>query len=238
MTVGMSDPTIQTPAGPPEDASGNWRVSLAEIDAMGRKAARGAGFAWGLAEEAGRAARWLAAWGLPGPEALLAALQAMDGAVGAHAPRPDGPAWKAEAGTLCPIATGAALSDRAAEIRDGAEIRLGPVLFPLLVLPALCRAARDLDFAIELRGAAFVAVATPDGPAAADRAPIEAARIEGLSVARADGSPHPAVPHRSDAWRVSVETWRALDRFAHRTYAPATEASRRAGAGAGVRDTD
>ena len=46
----------------------NW--SLNELDAMARKAARGAGYSWGLAEEAGRATRWLAAAGLPGPMCL------------------------------------------------------------------------------------------------------------------------------------------------------------------------
>ena len=47
----MTDPTIQSPAGPAPDATGDILVSLAEIDAMGRKAARGAGYAWGMAEE-------------------------------------------------------------------------------------------------------------------------------------------------------------------------------------------
>ena len=40
--------------------------SLNEIEAIGKRAARGAGLPWGLAEEAGKAARWLTARGLPG----------------------------------------------------------------------------------------------------------------------------------------------------------------------------
>ena len=46
--------------------------SLSEIDAQCKKATRGAGFEWGHAEEAGKAARWLAKHELPGA-ALLAA---------------------------------------------------------------------------------------------------------------------------------------------------------------------
>ncbi|MGC1487905.1 MAG: DUF3726 domain-containing protein, partial [Albidovulum sp.] len=55
------------------------RYSQSEIEALGIKAARGAGYDWGMAEEAGMAARWLAHEGLPGPELLLACLQAPRG---------------------------------------------------------------------------------------------------------------------------------------------------------------
>ena len=45
--------------------------SLNEIDSLCQKAARGAGLDWGLAEEAGFAAAWLAARGADGAAALL-----------------------------------------------------------------------------------------------------------------------------------------------------------------------
>lgn len=237
MSDWTSDPTIQTPAGPAEDATGHWRVSLAEIDAMGRKAARGTGLSWGLAEEAGRAARWLAAYRQPGPEALLAALEAVNGAVAAHAPRPEGPVWRAEAGTLCPVATGAALSDRAGAIAAGASFGLGPVIAPLLLVPFLCRAARDLGCPIALDGPEIALVATPEGPATPDWRRLHAPLSGELQVRRAAWAPGPAAGAGADPWPVAVETWRALDWLAHRTYAPATEASR-AGAGSGLPDTD
>ena len=44
--------------------------SLNEIEALAKKAARGSGCSWGVAEDAGRAVRWLEARGLPGAEAL------------------------------------------------------------------------------------------------------------------------------------------------------------------------
>ena len=236
MSERMSDPTVQTPTGPAEEATGDWVVSLSEIDAMGRKAARGAGFTWGLAEEAGRAARWLAAYRQPGPQALLAALEAEDEAAASHAPRPDRPLWHPEAGTLCPVATGAALSDRAEAIAAGASIALAPVISPLLLVPFLCRAARDLDCLVLLEGEGLALVATPEGPAARDWRPLRADEAAGLQVSRTTGADRPAVAAGPEPLRVPVECWRALDRFAHRTYAPATEASRRAGAGG--RDND
>ncbi len=224
MTESASDPTVQTPAGPPEGATGDWRVSLAEIDALGRKAARGAGYSWGMAEEAGRAARWLAAWRQPGPQALLAALGIVDGAVAAHAPRPEGAPWRSEAGRLCPICAGVALCDRAGEIAGGAGFRLEQVLVPLLIVPFLCRAARDLDVLIRLDGSGIELVATPDGPATLDWAPLGVERCDQLRVRRTDAAPCRGRRPETASLPVPVETWRGLDRFAHRTYAPATDA--------------
>jgi hypothetical protein len=53
--------------------------SLNEVEAMGKRAARGAGRDWGIAEEAGKAARWLTARGLPGPELLAELLTRNEG---------------------------------------------------------------------------------------------------------------------------------------------------------------
>jgi hypothetical protein len=53
--------------------------SLNEVEAMGKRAARGAGLDWGIAEEAGKAARWLTARGLPGPELLAELLTRNEG---------------------------------------------------------------------------------------------------------------------------------------------------------------
>ena len=54
-------------------------LTLAETESYLRKAARACGLDWGIAEEAGKAARWLAAFDLPGPELLLAHLQHLAG---------------------------------------------------------------------------------------------------------------------------------------------------------------
>lgn len=224
MTGGTSDPTIQSPRAPAADATGHWQVSLAEIDAMGRKAARGAGLAWGLAEEAGRAARWLAAHGQPGPEALLAALEAMEGDPPAHAPDAD---WRAAA-ALCPVRTGAAFCDRMAL----GPVRLGPMIEPLLLVPFLCRAARASGAAFALRGESIRLVATPAGPVCDGwKALRQTARLT-LEPSAAEGQSRAAGPGPGP-WRVDVETWRRLERLARRTYVPASKASR-AGAGAGT----
>lgn len=229
MSRGPSDPTPHGPAGPGPEATGSWAVSLAEIDAMGRKAARGAGYEWGMAEEAGRAARWLAAYGQPGPETLAALLAETDGAAAAHAPGPD---WTSRAAALCPIALGTALSDIAHEIGPA---ETGPVLHPLMTVPFLCRTALDLGIATALEGPGFRLLATPDGPVCETWDDLYTPRADRLRIARAEPSGRPIRP-RPDARTVPLDVWRALDRFAQRTYVPATEASRRSGAGGGDGD--
>ena len=116
--------------------------SLNEIESTAKKAARGAGMSWGLAEEAGRATRWLCAAGWPGAESLAALLAAEDGAEWeAIRPRIEGTLWRAQGGTLCPIATGAALCDRARDWAEGASARLEGVAHPLLLVPFFAMAA-------------------------------------------------------------------------------------------------
>ena len=53
----------------------SYNFTLAEVESYLRKAARACGLEWGIAEEAGKAARWLAAFNLPGPEIMLAHLR-------------------------------------------------------------------------------------------------------------------------------------------------------------------
>jgi hypothetical protein len=55
------------------------RCSLNEIDSQLRKAARGAGLPWGLAEEAGKAARWLEMHGIACLPVFAALFERNDG---------------------------------------------------------------------------------------------------------------------------------------------------------------
>lgn len=121
-------------------------LSQNETESLCLKAARGAGFSWGLAEEAGLAAGWLAAQGIDGTASLLSFLTekpAMDSGVGM--PRPMPGHWQSgDQHPLCPITLGAALCD-AALLPDGPfgqDTRLDPVAYPILVLPFLVRAAQ------------------------------------------------------------------------------------------------
>jgi hypothetical protein len=213
--------------------------SLNEIEAMGKRAARGAGLPWGLAEEAGKAARWLTARGLPGPEELAEILTRNDGkSYEELAPVSVDGVWRAPAGRLCPLVSGAALCDRAAEIAAGREIQFGPTAQPLLLAPFAAGAAKLTGDAVELSWAGVVMIFTAeDVSIEGERAALAARSADSVSCRHAETTVTPSLagaPGRA----VDAETWSRLNAFAHRTFAPATEASRLAGAGAGLTDND
>ena len=114
--------------------------SLSEIDANCKKAARGAGLAWGYAEEAGKAARWLAAHQLPGA-ALLADYLTL---------RRESPEDYRGADAGCPLIMGASLCD--AGRNEGEEsIVLARVVSPLLLLPYLVQLSRAAGMGLRIQ---------------------------------------------------------------------------------------
>ncbi len=201
-------------------------LALGEVQALGFKAARGAGRAFGVAEDAGRAARWLAARGLDGAGALARLLQATDGmAHGALVPRltdlePAGAA-------ICPLILGAYLSD-AGRVPD-AEV--GPVLEPMLLLPFLADLAESSGVRLSAGGTMCVVRAAGLEGAAMPGGPFMV-RIE-----RVDGPARSAIAMQ-DRVALSPHAATVLAAFAARILAPATEASRARGAGAGGTDID
>src|SRR5258708_27120225 len=124
--------------------------SLNEIEAEVKKAVRGAGLAWGLAEEGAKAARWLAARAIDPLPALIDVLDRHatgNGISTAITLTGDGH-WTAPA-PLCPITFGATLCDHARSIVAGGTMA-GPVARPLLVVPFVARAARLLGRNVSL----------------------------------------------------------------------------------------
>ncbi len=209
--------------------------SLAEIDAQCRKAARGAGCEWGIAEEAGRAARWLAAYGLPGPK-VLAALFSSARACKLTAPEAAG-AWCSEK-PICPLTLGTALADRAALMAKDGGFSADRVAWPLLMLPQAGRASEALGSPVTVRWDGFSAICTPEGLWVGDNAGMLAAVGAAFHCAPVAATEENLSAPGREAYAVADADWRILADFAHRTYAPATEASRLAGAGAGLTDND
>ncbi len=212
--------------------------SLNEIASMGKRAARGAGYSWGLAEEAGKAARWLAAHDLPGPELLAELLIRNDGrAYEDLAPTIGDGHWKAGADLLCPIITGAALCDRASEISSGGKFELAAVAMPLLLAPFGAGVAELTGTPVRLSWADMELTLTAEGIAIKGSPAASARRADNVRCEAMDKA-GPVQAGKTEGRTVDAETWTRLAAFAHRTYAPATEASRLAGAGAGLSDND
>ena len=203
--------------------------SLNEVQAMAKKATRGAGYPWGLAEEAGQAVRWLCARGIDGIGALSELLDRFDGvALGEISPQINAREWTAEGRVLCPLTTGCALSDRATTL-EFQDIRLGPVAAPAILFAFAACSASICNSVVRLEWPQGVAIT--DG----DKLYVQGV-IEPISEFVAIGRENEVTMNcsRCDRARPDPKAWNTLSNYAHRTYAPATEESRIKGAGADI----
>ena len=214
------------------------RVARNEIEALAKKAARGAGLSWGLAEDAGKAARLLAAHPGGGIEAFVETLEARRAAPTAFAaPRLcDGGLRRASGARqgllLCPLTVGAALCDLAATLQKSATpFRIDAVARPLLLWPFVARAARKTALAIEWKGARVVVFAGAIIAGGEKNPP----RAESVSIIV---RPPPRIdPRPAGEIKIAPAIIARLEKLAARTLAPASDSSR-AGAGGRLPDDD
>jgi hypothetical protein len=213
--------------------------SLNEIEALCKRAARGVGLSWGMAEEAAKAVRWLASYDLPSVAPFAQVLALHDNMRDADfAPMSLTGPWSASAGKLCPLLSGTALSD-CAQLREGeAALALSHVAYPVVLLPFAAQVATRLQQVVILAwddltvmtDGQQIWLTDPKGECGAEMA-------ETVTFSPAE---RPASIGRKPHVRgsASAAVWAQLNDFAHRTYAPATEQSRLLGAGAGNSDND
>lgn len=198
--------------------------SLNEVEATAKKATRGAGYAWGIAEEAGKAVRFLCASGLDGCGALARVLEGFEGQqMLERVPNRDGDVW-GSLGGMCPLLFGTVISDTAQSLLD-APMKASNVRETLLLGPFAALAARGLQQVVNVRWG--------EGRFVTDGAHVECngepPKLSDVTIALGGVLKDP-LPR---ATRVSPKDadWAILNKYAHRTYAPATEESRRKGAG-------
>lgn len=216
-------------------------LTASEWAGLGEKAARGAGYSWGLAEEAGFVLAGLAGMGINGSIAALSVL-ARKSAGELGAPVPAHGAWRAGgAAPLCPILTGAALRDLGLSEMGafGApRLELPEVAAPILLLPTIDALARSAGLVLVMQAADVTwrcGAASPGDPDAAMRrlgtsAPVRLARQLGEDAAPA-GLARPSAP-------ITRVAYDALQAFALHTTVPPSSHSRETGAGAGLTDND
>jgi len=216
----------------------SFRLTLAEIESYLRKAARASGLDWGIAEEAGKAARWLAAFNLPGPESMLNHLQEIDGKdYRALTPNCEQQPWQASGGILCPIITGAALADRSALMLEGNQIELGRTAWPLLLAATLGQAARYHRTAFTTSWAGVRVDCFGNGISISGKQEsLLLPEVPGVCCC-CEAVSGPQQLASTLAYEIDEKIFRKIDALAFKTYAPATEESR-AGAGAGLTDND
>lgn len=216
-------------------------LSNNEIENLCLKAARGAGMSWGLAEEAGFAAAWLATRNLDGPGALLAQIQKAEACLWRDV-RPvisPGQFRAPDGGCLCPIALGATLYDYAhlLEISPGSgSLQLGPVSFPILLMPFLSDLAQMLGVNFHLKWPRGICLISMNGGISGDLN-ILAQETEIVALLPVTTMTADLQLEENTPLFVSSATQSALNEFALRTTVPASAASR-ADAGAASGDND
>ena len=216
-------------------------LSLGEIEALCRKAARGAGFNWGPAEEAGRAVRRLASHGLPGADLLRQRLVAGDGVVaGEFLPVSLEGIWRSDGTMLCPIYAGTSLTDQAAWFADAGELVLDDVMCPLLLVPFAGLAARQIGRTVTVTWDDVLV--RDDGESmtlVGSRARLRTERAATVRCRLSAGIAGIGEPvGRVTRAQLQSSCLEQLEAFAYRTYAPATEESRLRGAGGAKTDND
>lgn len=191
---------------------------MGEIRSLAQKASKGAGMPWGLAEEAGFAIEWLERRGAPGVASLAALLLEID-RDGIYKPG------------SCPIGNGAWISD------SGALIGTFPMSIrqPLLMSPFISNILVERILQLSwnnnslLLAHGHLELVISSG---LDAKGVFQCETRLMDKKGAEGKRVTRVPE-DRIGSVSI-----LETYAARTYAPATEASRMAGAGAGTSDND
>jgi len=200
-------------------------LSLGEFQSLVAKAFRGVGYPWGLTEEASFAARRLAECGLEVAPMMVRLLEQVDESPLSGLMPTSG--WQSTADGLCPICVGTTIADQA----GCNELSIGATFEPVLVAPFLAPTVSEYGYIIEWSGGSCEVDAT--GIRTTGQPP-EGAVV--LSIARTQLTT--VESERLNRVVLDRAIFDSLVRYAHRTYAPATEESRLAGAGAGTTDND
>ena len=183
---------------------------------------------WGLADETGVAVSWLHAHGIPGLAALCRYLKWRDNGIVTR--WPDRPAGTA---CYCPIALGTAYMDGAMPL----TLTTGTIREPVLMLPFIAKRNTDQLMQVDLGDMSIHL--SKDGvcsPYLNTALLISQANCTiNHATDTAAMTPY-ELTHRVPSYFFGCVA--VLTEFAKKTYAPATDESRMAGAGAGLNDND
>jgi len=235
--------------------------SSGEAASLIKLGARGVGYPWGVAEEASHVSHWLAQRQLPCLDVFSVLFAWVDKREFSELILQfNDDSWHCEREELCPLLCGSAILDSIDSLVTMDRLTLKNVVCPILLLPFISEASVFLQRSLRLtwtegeiiingksiesvrNGSSLLVV--PNSLASLNIGFVRESLEHGSALGNSDVDNPDAL--YDDIWpvtalsRVSINTntLAMLKDIAHRTYAPATEASRMSGAGAGTSDND
>lgn len=215
--------------------------SLNEVEQTCRKAAKGCGLPWGIADEVGKAVRWLHMFGLDGCGCAARHLRELDhegfvagisGSGGDSRTRPGD--------LLSPMLAGPGFCDDLSGL-DESPIECGPIAYPLLAAGFLGQVLLSPGCPVRVNWQGVEMSLYYRHLRISGRHELlyarsaSAIRISHASLRDPETTGKSPVVGDTD---IAPDIWDELECYAYRTYVEATDANRLSGAGAGLQDND
>lgn len=212
--------------------------SLNEINLLCYRASVGAGYSWGMAQEIARAVLWLHQHGINGCFTLGHQLSNFEAQKISHRNfEIIKTEWRSGDGDLCPISAGSYLLDMVFQLET--SLKLKSLNTPLMILPFVAQLAAKNAQTINV-GFSHQTWQTNGFKHSLFPPPQPNESID-LILENSETSSNSDILQEFTLYNrieCTKADWDGLAKFSNKTYAPATQASRILGAGAGLNDND
>ena len=199
--------------------------SLSEIDTTAKRASKAAGFAWGVAEEIGKAIRNLELFGLPGIKNLNLYLNKIDEN---HPKKINKIDKENKDKELCPIYCGVAFLDQCQKLEVLKSIKFYNVNYPILILPFISKTSEILGkkILVQFNKSSFLMNFN------------KSILLKNSEKQVIDLVKEISIEFLENENLFSNQEWKELYRLSEKTFVEETDSLKAKGAGAGLTDND
>ena len=202
--------------------------STSEINTVSKRAARAAGYSWGIAEEVGKCISSIEMYGISGVENLNNYFKTIKDI------KPKGPKQieknnKLNDKSLCPIYTGLKLIDNYKSVDDIKQLKFINLDYPLLLLPFVNKLSYLIGKRIE------IAIDEINVECNLNKCVLADHQIKSAIIKKAKTLTISILENENN---FSSKTWNELYELSTETFVEETEQSKQKGAGASLQDND
>ena len=202
--------------------------STSEINTVSKRAARAAGYSWGIAEEVGKCISSIEMYGISGVENLNNYFKTITDI------KPEGPKQikknnKLNDKSLCPIYTGLKLIDNYKSVDDIKQLKFINLDYPLLLLPFVNKLSYLIGKRIE------IAIDEINVECNLNKCVLADHQIKSAIIKKAKTLTISILENENN---FSSKTWNELYELSTETFVEETEQSKQKGAGASLQDND